>query len=151
MHILIFISSLWTFAHVAHSKYSGKWCPVACETTLNYATFNDTDAWLSRKVRSCRSNLHIASLYLCFEDFCSEETLINAWIEEHRLWCDEHAGVVIPTYHDVVSNWTSDEKDKLPRLAAEKAMKWPVLNDIMLPDNNFFKRAFTTMVGFLLG
>ncbi|KAF1834927.1 ferric-chelate reductase [Decorospora gaudefroyi] len=44
----VFIIS-FAFLNVAKALYSGKYCPLACETSINYATFNDTDPWLSKK------------------------------------------------------------------------------------------------------
>jgi hypothetical protein len=132
-------------AHVATSLYAGKFCPLACELTLNYATFNDTDAWLSRKVRSCRSNLRTSSLYLCFDQFCDGDKEAEAWIQEQTLWCEEHAGVTLPAFHDIVDRWSSSSKADVRRVGAEEAMKLPMLNEVVIPYNAFFARAYTTM------
>ena len=127
---------------------SGKWCPRACDLTLGYATFNDTDPWLSRKVRQCRSHLRITSLYLCFDEFCNlNDGEVRKRIAEDSEWCDEHAGVTLPPFHDVVDRWTSEDRAKLPRHSVEKAVQWPVLNTSVLPEKDFFERAFTTLVG----
>lgn len=134
---------LW---NVATASYLGEWCPVACETTLGYATFNDTDVWLSRKVRSCRSNLHVTSLYLCFDEYCEDDGSKEEWIDEQSSWCDVHAGTTLPDYQTVVDCWKSEAKKNVTRLSADAAMKWPVLSHFVIPDAGFFERAFTTTV-----
>lgn len=134
--------------NVADALRSGKWCPRSCDLTLGYATFNDTDPWLSRKVRQCRSNLRVNSLYLCFDEFCDlNDGEIPKFIAEFSEWCDEHAGATLPSFHDVVDRWTPEDRAQLPRHSAEKAVRWPVLNTAVLPEKSFFERAFTTLVG----
>lgn len=134
--------------NVANALRSGKWCPRACELTLNYATFNDTDPWLSRKVRQCRSDLRIASLYLCFDDFCDlNDGEVPRFIAETSEWCDEHAGVTLPPFRDVVDRWSPEDRAHLPKYSAESAVTWPVLNTVVLPEINFLERAFATLVG----
>lgn len=152
MHVAWCIASLsLSFANVASASNSGKWCPRACELTLNYATFNDTDPWLSHKVRQCRSRLRTTSLYLCFEEFCTfDDGEVPKYIAESTEWCDEHAGVTLPSFHDVVDGWTPEDKARLPRYSAAKAVEWPVLNTAVIPDDDFFERAFTTLVGSIM-
>jgi hypothetical protein len=146
MHISIGLLYLSTLIHVASALFAGRFCPLACDLTLNYATFNDTDAWLSKKVRSCRSELRITSLYLCFAEYCADDGETEKWIEDQSPWCDEHAGVTLPPYHDVVDRWTSDERAGLRKLEAEVALSYPVLNEVVVPEEHFFNRAFTTLV-----
>lgn len=134
------------YFHVASALYAGRFCPSACELTLNYATFNDTDAWLSRKVRSCRSELRVTSLYLCFEEYCKDDGAREKWIEDQRPWCDEFAGVTLPAYHDVVDQWTLERRAGLRRLDADTALSWPTLDEVVVPEEHFFDRAFMTMV-----
>lgn len=142
--ILLIIS----YADVADALRSGKWCPRTCDLTLGYATFNDTDPWLSRKVRQCRSDLWITSLYLCFDEFCSKDFRdVPDYIAVTSEWCDQHAGVTLPTIQNVVDHWTLEERAQIPRLSAENAFKGPTLQSVVLPDNSFFERGFTTLVG----
>jgi hypothetical protein len=143
--------SILCLTNVAYALRSGKYCPRACELTLNYATFNDTDPWLSRKVRQCRSNLRITSLYLCFDEFCDlTDGEVARFIAENREWCDEHAGVTLPSFHEVVDQWSSEERAQLPKHTAEKAMTWPVLSTAVIPEAGFLERAFATLVGNLI-
>jgi hypothetical protein len=150
MHIAgcIPLFSILGLENVAGALHSGKWCPRACDLTLGYATFNDTDPWLSRKVRQCRSELRVTSLYLCFDEFCKlNDGEVANYIAETSEWCDEHAGVTLPPFHNVVDRWTPDDRAQLQRFTAEKAFKWPVLNNVVLPDKAFFERGITTLVG----
>ncbi|KAF9691779.1 hypothetical protein EKO04_010513 [Ascochyta lentis] len=147
MHIVgcttVFILGL---TNVADALRSGKWCPRACELTLGYATFNDTDPWLSRKVRQCRSELRVTSLYLCFDEFCNlQDREVPQFIAETSEWCDEHAGVTLPSFHDIVDPWTQEDRAQLPKYSAEKALTWPILNSVVLSDESFFERGFTTL------
>jgi len=136
--------------NVADSLRSGRWCPRACELTLNYATFNDTDPWLSRKIRQCRSHLRVTSLYLCFDEFCDpHDGEVPRFIAENREWCDEHAGVTLPSFHEVVDQWSSEDRARLPKHDAEKAVTRPVLGTAVIPEASFLERAFTTLVGSL--
>ncbi|KAF1925689.1 ferric-chelate reductase [Didymella exigua CBS 183.55] len=133
-------------ANVAGALRSGKWCPRACDLALNYATFNDTDPWLSRKVRQCRSDFRITSLYLCFDDFCNlNDGEVPKFIAENSEWCDEHAGVTLPPFHDVVDHWSPKDRAQLPKYSAEKAVTRPILNTAVLPETDFLERAFTTL------
>jgi hypothetical protein len=137
-----------TFFHVTDALYTGKFCPSACDFTLNYVTFNDTDASLSRKIRSCRSKLRTTSLYLCFDQYCAKDGSSAQWIAEQSPWCNDHAGVGLPNLEDVVRNWTVHDIAKIRRLDADEA-KWSsslVVDEVVLPDLHFFDRAFTTMV-----
>jgi hypothetical protein len=132
--------------HVACASYSGPFCPQACDLALGYPIFNDTDAWLSKKVRSCRSKFRITSLYLCFAQYCEDDGEPEKWIGDDSLWCDEHAGTPLPVYHDVIDGWTARDRDRVTRLSAEEAMSFPVLGGVVIPDASYFDRAFTTMV-----
>jgi hypothetical protein len=146
MRVHPILITLFALTNVAHALYSGKYCPQACETSINYITFNDTDPWLSKKVRACRSELRITSLYLCFDEFCQQDGELKEWIEGQRPWCEEHAGVTLPPFHDVVDGWTGDEKVGVRRIRADEALNFPHLNEFVIPNGNFFERAITTMV-----
>jgi hypothetical protein len=137
--------SLLAFLHVTNAAYSGKFCPSACDLTLNYATFTDTDPWLAKKVRSCRSDLRTTSLYLCFAKYCEDDSSLQ-WIEEAIPWCSEHAGVTLPDLHNIVDKWSEQEKAAIRRMGATEAKAFPVLDEITLPDAQFLGQAFTTMV-----
>jgi hypothetical protein len=142
LHIVLGLIHL----HVVDALYSGRFCPAACDFTLNYPTFNDTDPGLSKKVRSCKSELRITSLYLCFTQFCEEDSAEDVWLGDEILWCDEHADVTLPNLHDVVDNWTEQDIAAIKRLDVNEAESLPLLNELVLPDARFFEQAFTTMV-----
>jgi hypothetical protein len=148
MHIITTLGFVLTFAlpHVASALRSAKWCPAACHLSLSYVTFNDTDLWLSRKVRTCRSELYTTSLYLCFSEYCEEDGEAGKLIAEKSSWCEEHAGNTLPLYHDVVDSWTGEDLALVRRLDADVAFRAPVLTEVEIPDESFFERAFTTLV-----
>jgi hypothetical protein len=136
---------------VIRALYSGKFCPAACDFTLNYATFNDTDPLLPRKERLCCSDLRIKSVYLCFAQYCEDDGSYDQWIRDGSHWCNAHAGVALPDFHEVADNWTAPEIARIHRLNVDEAMSSPVLMELALPDASFFERAFTTMVRFCSG
>lgn len=146
MHILSCLLSLAFLLDVTQALLAGKFCPSACEFTLQYVTFNDTDAWLSRKVRACRSQLRTTSAYLCFDQFCDNDGEKEKWIEEQSLWCDENAGVKLPEFHDVLSNWTAEDISIIRRLNVDEAQSNPIVDEVLLPYSSFLERAYTTMV-----
>ncbi|KAH7379419.1 ferric-chelate reductase [Phaeosphaeria sp. MPI-PUGE-AT-0046c] len=145
MHILSCFLSLIALLHVTQALLLGKFCPSACEFTLQYVTFNDTDAWLSRKVRACRSQLLITSVYLCFDQYCEYDVEGEKWIHEQSLWCDEHAGVKLPEIHDVLDKWTAEDIASVRRLGLDEAQSGLLVNEVLLPDSSFHERAYTTM------
>jgi hypothetical protein len=138
---------IW-IAHLqaASALYSGKFCPAACDFTLNYATFNDTEPSLPKKIRSCRSDLRVTSLYLCFKQYCENDGARDEWIRDGSHWCNAHAGAALPDFHEIADNWTTPDIARIHRIDADEAMSNPVLLDLALPDASFFERAFTTMV-----
>ncbi|KAL6704881.1 hypothetical protein ACN47E_007564 [Coniothyrium glycines] len=138
------VITVYTLGHVAAS-YVGRFCPLACELTLNYVTFNDSDTWLSRKVQACRSGLRTESLYLCFDQFCKYEEDIEQWIQGQSTWCEEHAGITLPGFHDVIDTWSPSGKAAVKRLSLEEATNTSVISEIVIPYETFFERAFTTM------
>lgn len=146
MHFSFFLLSILSTIDVTFATYSGRFCPLACDLTLNYVTFNDTDIASKKKIQSCRSELRINSLYLCFDEFCADDGQKEEWITGESLWCDEHAGHKLPAFHDVADRWTAHDRDALRRLSADEAKDFPTLNEIVLPDSSFYDRAFTTMV-----
>jgi hypothetical protein len=139
---------LYILANASHALYSGKYCPLACETGVNYVTFNDTNSSLSSKVRGCRSELRVTSLYLCFDEFCTRDGEIEKWIDNQKPWCEEYANVTLPSFHDVLDRWTPDDKAEVRRLAADEAFEFPTINEVVIPNDDLVRRAFTTMVRF---
>jgi hypothetical protein len=140
--LLIWIAHL----QAASALYSGKFCPAACDFTLNYATFNDTQPLLPKKIRSCRSDLRITSVYLCFAQYCENDDAREKWIRDGSHWCNAHAGVALPDFHEIANHWTAPDIARIHRMDADEAMSFPVLLDFALPDASFFERAFITMV-----
>lgn len=134
------------FADVAVTLRSGRYCPVACDTTLNYATFNDTDSSLSKKVRSCQSGLRVTSFYLCLDWYCEFDKSSASYVGEQSEWCDKHAGGALPGYHQLVNHWKTQHGTNVTKLRADEAFEWPNLYQVVIPDSSFFERAFTTIV-----
>ncbi|KAF2864728.1 ferric reductase like transmembrane component-domain-containing protein [Massariosphaeria phaeospora] len=122
---------------------SGKWCFAGCELNLNYVTFNDTDPMLSRKIRSCQSLLRVTSLYLCVQSYCTAEGLTE-WLQGTSEMCQRTANVTLPPY-DVISEYTPEQIAGVKRLNAEEALTYPKLGIVVIPDESFFERGFTTL------
>lgn len=130
----------------ARYYYPGEYCPLACETTINYVTFNDTDPSLLWKVNACRSAFRISSLYLCFDEFCKRDGTVSAWIQSHNHSCLADANITLPSLPHVVDQWKPEDRDRIERLPAAKALSFPSMNHTVLPDNTLFDRAFITVV-----
>ncbi|KAI4637352.1 hypothetical protein J4E83_000167 [Alternaria metachromatica] len=136
---------LYTLTGASHALYSGKYCPLACETGVNYVTFNDTDPSLSSKIRGCQSELRVTSLYLCFDEFCIQDSQTEKWIENQNPWCEAHANITLPSFRDILDQWTPDDKARVTRLSAEKALRFPTIDEVVIPSDELVRRAFTTM------
>lgn len=146
MRVYTILVTLYSLTNIVQALVSGKHCPLACETVSNYITFNDTDPLLQRQVRACRSNLRITSIYLCADEFCRQDGEIERWTENQRIWCDENANITLPSFQEVVDDWTADAKGNVRRIHASEALEFPFLNEIVIPDPQFFDRAYTTIV-----
>lgn len=146
MHILSCLLSLAPLLHVTQALLAGKFCPSACDFTLQYVTFNDTDASLSRKVRACRSELRITSVYLCFEQYCDDDGEKEKWIDEQSSWCEEHADAILPDFHDILDEWSVIDIGRVRRVDVDEAQSNLIVDEVLLPDWSFLERAYTTMV-----
>lgn len=131
---------------VAHALYAGEYCPLACETTINYVTFNDTPPSSSWLVNRCRSDMHITSVYLCFDEFCTRDGAIADWIKTQSSACYQTANVTLPPLQRVLQHWQPHEKAKVERLRAQQALKFPSLSHMVIPEHAFFQRALSTVV-----
>ncbi|KAF2105447.1 ferric-chelate reductase-like protein [Lophiotrema nucula] len=130
--------------HGAIALKSGKHCLSACELNLNYVTFNDADAKVSFKVKACQSRLRAASLYLCFAEYCTQDGR-DEWLREENTGCQRLANLTLPPF-DIVSNYTPEDVARVRRLPADRGSSGIILNEVVIPDANFFDRAFQTLV-----
>lgn len=131
-------------AHVA--LRSGEWCFGGCETGVNYVKFNDTGAG-SKKTASCESRLRAASLYLCLEEYC-EEGGREGWLRGRNETCGRKGNVTLPPF-SIIDGYGPDERNGVRRMSAEEAFSWPMLGEVVIPDEELFERAFTTLVRYL--
>lgn len=125
---------------------SGKYCFEGCDLTLSYVDFNDTDAVLSKKIRTCRSVLRATSLYLCAEEYCVE-TGRDEWLRDSNETC-LRLNQALPPY-SIVKHYTPEDVAGIRRLQAKEGMwnsKSPPVGEVVLPDQAFFERAFKTLV-----
>lgn len=129
---------------ITNALRSGKFCFSGCELGLGYANFNDTDPMLSKKIRSCHSILRSTSLYLCFEEYCKDEGR-EEWLWGANETCRVVADVSMVSY-DLIANYAPDDIARIRRLKGEEALSYPSLNEVVIPDEAFFERAFTTLV-----
>lgn len=144
-YILLF--ALLEICNVAAGLRSGKHCFDGCELTLNYVDFSDTDHSLSKKIRTCRSELRASSLYLCIDQYCKEGGR-KQWLIGANETCLRISNVTLPSY-TIIERFTPEDVANLRRLHAEEGM-WnsdpTVLNEVVIPDEAFFERAFKTLV-----
>ncbi|KAF2279748.1 uncharacterized protein EI97DRAFT_413032 [Westerdykella ornata] len=132
--------------HVAAAVRRGGHCFDACDLTLTYLDFNDTDRALSKKSRTCQSALHATSLYLCIDEHCVEDGR-EEWLDGVNGTCQNAAGISIPPW-TIIDTFTPEDRAHVRRLKAEEGMwysRGPPLNEVVLPDDDFFDRAFKTL------
>ncbi|OAF99372.1 ferric-chelate reductase [Paraphaeosphaeria sporulosa] len=142
MRSIAFVLLLSTRTIAAHVVRSGKWCFGGCETVVNYATFNDTSPG-SKKARSCEGILRATSLYLCIDEYCAESGR-KAWLQDANETCIERVNATLPPY-EIIDRFGPQERSGFKRLSADEAFTWPTLDEIVIPDEEFFERAFTTL------
>lgn len=146
MRSIAFVLLLSTRPIAAHvALRSGKWCFGGCETVVNYATFNDTGTGTgSKKARSCEGILRATSLYLCIDEYCKESGR-TAWLQDANNTCIQRVNATLPPY-GIIDQFGPEERSRFKRLSADEAFTWPTLNEVVIPDEGFFERAFTTLV-----
>ena len=128
------------------SLHSGQYCPQSCEALLNYVTFNDTDAGLSRKVGHCRSKQYITSAYLCGSIYCrGDDGEVVKWIDSQSGWCLRHSGNALPDFNDILERWNPSDIAKVRRFNKTEALSFPTFDEVALPDPAFFESAFSTL------
>ena len=137
---------LFGASNAASNLRTGTHCFDACDLTLNYVDFNDTDRSLSKKVRTCGSVFHASSLYLCADVYC-EENGREEWLAGANKTCEETVGERLPSW-SVIEEYTEEDVAGLRRLRAEEGL-WDsekvVLGEVVIPDQDFFGRAFRTI------
>jgi hypothetical protein len=110
---------------------------------VNYARFNDTGL-RSKKARSCEGLLRATSLYLCIDEYCEEPGRV-AWLRDANETCIQSVNASLPPY-EIIDQFGPEERSGLRRFSADEAFTWPKLNEVIIPDEDFFERAFTTLV-----
>jgi hypothetical protein len=140
----VLLSSIF---HVADTLKAGKYCFAGCDLTLNYVGFNDTSS-VPKRMASCQSKLRALSLYLCIDEYCSDEGR-GDWLQGTNDTCQWSANASLPPY-SIVAEYGPEERAALKRLSADEAFSQPTLGEEVLPDEPFFQRAFDTLVCFSL-
>jgi hypothetical protein len=128
---------------VAFAFRTGKYCFAGCDLSLSYVWFNDTGA-ASAKIASCQSKLRATSLYLCIDGYCGNGGR-EEWLQSTNETCRQLANGSMPPY-SIVTEYGPDERAALKRLNADEAFAQPLLGEVVLPDEHFFERAFSTLV-----
>jgi len=128
---------------VAVALRTGKYCFAGCDLGINYVRFNDTGA-ASGKTASCQSQLRAASLYLCIDEYCGDGGK-EEWLRGTNETCRRLANTSMPPY-SIVTEYGPDARAALRRLDADEAMVQPLLGEVVLLDEPFFERAFSTLV-----
>ena len=141
---------LFGTGHLAGAVKRSDFCLNACELTLNYVDFVDTNSTLPKKTRRCQSILFASSLYLCAWEYCKADSH-GLWLVEKNEQCVRLANVTLPPY-DIIRNYTDDDVAGLRRLSAQEDL-WngaqTYLSEVVIPEAAFFDRAFKTLVRLL--
>jgi hypothetical protein len=144
---IFLLFSLVVFGEVATASESGTHCFESCELTLAYVRFNDTDPRLSRKKAECTSELRAKSLYLCFEEYCTDGER-GKWLQPRGERCLRLSNTTLPPY-DIINDYSPEDVARLKRLYTGET-SWdsiPLLIDqVVIPDAHFFATAFKTLV-----
>lgn len=129
---------------------AGRWCFEGCETNINYVEFNDTDLAIgSHKSRACHSQLRVSSLYLCIQELCEADGR-EAWLNQANDSCLKLANASLPSYDDVLSKYSQDQRQRIRRLSADQAFTRPLLGEVVIPEVSFHERASSTLVGLMI-
>jgi hypothetical protein len=147
--LLHFLLLLLEAGNVAASiKRAGKYCFDGCYLTLNYVDFNDTSPALSKKRRTCQSVRHATSLYLCLEVYCEKDGR-DEWLRKTNETCSARVPDYMPPW-SIIDEYTPEDVARLRRLRAEEGgwdSRNPPLNEVVIPEESFFERAYKTLVG----
>lgn len=121
----------------------GKWCLDGCELVINYAKFNDTGAG-SKKIQSCESTIRATSLYLCIDEYCGSSGLLD-WLQSANATCHEKSNATLPPYN-IIDRYGPNDRAGFKRLGADEALTFPMLDEVIIPEERLFARAFDTVV-----
>jgi hypothetical protein len=142
IHLLLHVLLTPNKNVVIGQKY-GEHCFMGCELSINYVDFNDMGLAL-RKVEPCQSKLRATSLYLCIDEYCSDQGK-EEWLWATNKTCQLIANTSMPPY-DIIAEYGPDRRAALRRVSAAEAFAHPLMKEPWLPDGPFFTRAFKTIV-----
>ncbi|KAI1078820.1 ferric reductase like transmembrane component [Whalleya microplaca] len=119
-------------------------CFEACQWSLRPVRFNDT-AGLSPlpRVRSCQSQLALASLYLCTAVYCtaSERT---AGLDAFNATCQISVQSSIPPF-DLIANWTDEDISNAKRLQKSEWDDAETFPGAVIASDLLFSLVFNTL------
>ena len=105
--------------------------------------FTDSDGGVPR-VKQCRSELAIKSLYLCTKLYCLEENRVEG-LDAQNLTCQTSLQVSLPPW-DIVANYTEDDLVRLTKFEEAEYESGSVFSEAAIPSSHLFNLAYSTLV-----
>ncbi|KAH7309787.1 ferric-chelate reductase [Stachybotrys elegans] len=94
-------------------------CLDACELSLASVPFPGIPPRAPADARPCRSDYALASTYLCLREFCAGSDAEAAGDAVQRT-CREGYDVAVPSWRQVVANYTAEDVARLRRVSLEE-------------------------------
>lgn len=151
---LVLLASCFLISHVRAQYPPNEFCYRSCELALsNSVQFNVTDPTTGKDCTAatcpCVNALAIGSLYLCNKLYCTESERVESLRAlNETCWISEN--VTIPAYLDVVEKYSDKDILNLKHLSRDEAIvwpgPWPILNEVVVIDESFYKLGHDTLV-----
>ncbi|KAF4819974.1 Ferric/cupric reductase transmembrane component B [Colletotrichum siamense] len=136
--IVVAATALLFATSVAASTVSvGGLCYDTCINTIRQPHFNDTAPAKSKLPQSCKSLLHIKSLYLCTHLHCDAPHR-DAGLGMQNATCQQYMNVSLPPL-EIIGGYSEEEIKGLRRLTKEEGTAQTVLNEVVLPAEPFYQ------------
>ncbi|KAL0934847.1 ferric-chelate reductase [Colletotrichum truncatum] len=132
---------LATSVHAAPT--AGGLCFDACQNALRAPHFNDTAPAKSKLVPTCQSMLHIKSMYLCVGLHCDSTLRVDGFHAVNET-CQKFMNTSLPPF-EIISGYSEEDIAGLRRLPQEEAVDTTVLNEVVLPTEEFWKLWFDSL------
>ncbi|KAF2641167.1 ferric-chelate reductase [Massarina eburnea CBS 473.64] len=106
---------------------------------LLLSTWSFSSAEALRSGKWCFEGCELTLNYAEFND-----TKLSLGSHKTRACQSQMANVSLPPY-EVIDEYPKDERGEIKRLSADEGLRFPRLGEIVIPEEGFFERAFTTL------